>query len=320
MRTTLVLSLLLILTFPFGIPTVAEETRSNEVDPERLDPVIASVVRMLKQKVPPETISTWLDQIDTPPATPSADGLIALTQAGAPDDLIQKILEIAAAAKTPTPGSPEREPTQATDAEYPVRFQVSYSPQVIEYQETPWDLFVYVDGRPLVRADGWAAHSKNHRDWQTIEVALSPGRHVIRLLQEQHQLKSKRKGTWSHAAYLMGDPIELDLEPEGVWQVRIEAREGSSAFAAGKVAFEITRDGETVDHGSQSGISGKGASPLCEEAEETLSPKELNSKTGQAATRNCVRWASLWGGVDSVPERRAVREEMQTNNFNLGPN
>ena len=83
--------------------------------------------------------------------------------------------------------------------------------------------------------------------------------------------------------------------------------------------FEVTLDGEITNFGSASGLKGKSLHPLCEEVEDTLSPKERSTKAGQAAMRNCVRWSSLWEGVEAVPERAAVREKMQEVDFEVGP-
>lgn len=335
------LPVLLLLVFVTAGPCAA----GGETDSPRLDPVVASVVRMLDEKVSPESISQWLDQAGSSPGTLAADDLIALERAGAPEPLVEKILQLAAAAKqveapAPSPAEPTtlREllplaplpsvpltprsnetvpalPDEPLPGVIPVLFDVRYAPQVIEYETTAWDLFVYVDGRPLARFDGWAAHSAKHMDRRSFTEWLKPGRHVVRVLQEQHNLKSKRKGTWSHKARVFGQPIVLDLDAAGDWEVQVQVEASATSFTAGEAEYAILHDGRTVGEGSGAGPGKRRWPALCEEVEAELTPGALQSKAGRSATRDCLRWASLWEDVESIPDRATVRTEMAAYDF-----
>jgi len=328
MRSTVfVCCVLLILS---GV-ALADEPATGQVTSESKsppgDPVLADVVGMLDGGVSSENVLRWLEQSGASPGKLGPEALIDLSRAGATDELIQHLIELSpkeaspsAEPPVPAPDRPTVTPppptsTKPLPASLKVEFKVRYVPEMVEYQMTPWDLFVYVDGRPLVRGDGWASHGPNHADLLHFEESLTPGRHVIRILQEQHVLRSKRKQRWEHEARVFPDPIVLDLDADGEWKFMLQMKENSGLFAGGRVDYEIKLDRRIVSEEEDLGPSPSKWPKLCEEIETQLTEKQKAGKAGRKALRGCARWDALWEGVDDVPGREAVREEMQTRGF-----
>src|SRR5262249_14204072 len=110
-----------------------------------------------------------------------------------------------AAAPAPPPAFPPPPPAAApapvaslaAAGTVPVRFQLAYRPFAAEENEPSWSLFVYLDGR-LLTGSKPAMISLTTRSWE-LDRGLSPGHHVIRLVQERHE---RRFGSdrWQHAS------------------------------------------------------------------------------------------------------------------------
>jgi hypothetical protein len=312
-RTTLLVSVL-VLTL-LGSPAAAA-----------VDPVVADVIRMLEEGVDPGFIADWLDSSAAKPGELTADDLIALTKAEAPEELVGKIMKMAGGAPEAIaePAKPEAAipaPAMMPGAKTPVGFIIDYRPAIVEYQTLPWDLFVYLDGQPVARASGWASHTSKHLEQLFVEKELAPGRHVVRILQEQHTLKSKRKDRWSHSARIFPSAIMFDIDEAGAWRVEIQVDEESVLMPGRKkpVDWLISRDGNLVEQGVGLGPTTHRWPMLCEELETTLSEKQMDSKSGQRMLGECLTWDSLWMELETVPDRATVRGEMQQSNFKLAP-
>jgi hypothetical protein len=294
---------------------------------EQPDPVVADVIRMLEEGVPAVLVSDWLDSSGSRPGELGPDDLIAMTKADVPEDLIRKIMDLAAGPPAVAgPKEPDREvpdvPAGTTPGgRVPVEFRIDYEPEMVEYQMTPWDLFVYMDGRPLAWADGWSSHTSLHKNKLEFRQVLPAGRHVIRILQEQHTLKSKRKGEWRHDARAFTRPIILDLEEGGNWRVEIGVREKGSILGRKRVPVEVVvlRDGKVADRGPGGGPAASDWPSLCEEVKTAYSGKKAGSRAESRALEGCVSWDSLWEGIEEVPDRNTVREELRSLDFRPVP-
>jgi hypothetical protein len=299
-----------------------------------LDPVVAAVVRMLDEGVTSDTIAEWLLLSGASPATPTPDDLIALARAGASEELVRRILELAPASprKALAPPDPAERPPKPDEQRPPppagatpepsavwVEFDISYASEMVEDEPTPWDLFVYLDGHPLASCDDRSSNSTAHCDPLVFRELLLPGRHVIRLLQEQHELRSRRKGTWSHEARVFPDPIPFNLDSGGAWRVAIRVKESDAFWKSGTTEYAVIHDDDPVEVGVKPGPRRRTWFPLCEELEAELSPRKLDSNAGRRALEGCVRWDSLWEGVEDHPDRTAVRDEMTDSDFNPVP-
>lgn len=314
MRTTLLVPVLVVTLL--GSPALAA-----------VDPVVADVIRMLEEGVDPGFIADWLDSSAAKPGELAADDLIALTKAEAPEELVGKIIKMAGGAPEAVAEPAEPVPEIAPPAKMPpgvktvVGFMIDYRPAMVEYQTLPWDLFIYLDGQPISRASGWASHTGKHLDKRFFEKELAPGKHVIRILQEQHTLKSKRKGRWSHSARVFPTAILFDLDEAGAWSVEIMVDEEGVLMPGRRkpVDWTISRDGDLVEQGVGLGPTTHRWPLLCEELETTLSERQMNSNSGQRMLGECLPWDSLWMDLESVPDRATVRGEMQRSNFKFAP-
>jgi hypothetical protein len=284
-----------------------------------LDPVVADVVRMLDEGVDTQFISAWLDRTEVNPGTLTPDDLIALSKADAPKEIVNKLLKMAPEGEKPAREPAATAPPAAAQADTIVQFVIDYRPGIIEDQSYPWDLFVYLDGEPLSRTSGWASHSSTHMEKQFVERKLAPGRHEIRLLQEQHRVKSKKKGTWSHMARVFPTTVLFDIDSAGTWRVEIQVDEEGMLHPGRKspVNYIVTRDGDIAEQGVDLGPATRQWPLLCEEVASRYPGTKLQSRSAQRAMSGCVRWNSLWTEMESVPDRATVREKMKAGNFRV---
>lgn len=297
-----------------------------------LDPVVDDVVRMLDEKVGEDLISGWLDRSGERPSKIGPDELIALSRAGASQNLIDKLVDLVqtvepaqdvskVAEAAPVLVVAARPPVQDSlqpGSPLPVEFTINYDPEMVEYQTTPWDLFVYLDGRPVGSVDGWSSHTSTHKASLSFRIDVPRGRHVIRVFQEQHTIRSRRSGTWNHAARVYDRPIVLDLDREGAWKVEITVREKGSFFGRGAAPLEyaIFLDGKVVE--SAPSVDA-GWPDLCEEVLTAFPGEKGGSKTARKALKGCLYWGSLWEGQEGLPDRETVRDRLQEVEFRPGP-
>jgi len=306
-RTILLVTLLLALA-P-GTPATAAE----------LDPVVAEVIRMLDEGVDSQFISAWLDRTDAGPGELTPDDLIALANANAPKELISKLMGMAPTPAEAAPPPPKPAPPPAALSDTIVQFIIDYRPGLIEDQTNPWDLFIYLDGRPLARASGWAVHSDKHMEKLFVERKLAPGRHEIRLLQEQHIVKSKSKGTWTHNARVFPTAVLFDIDVAGAWQVEIQVDEEGVLHPGRKspVNYVVTREGDIAEQGADLGPATRKWPLLCEEVETRFPGNKLQSRAAERAMGGCMSWGSLWSSMEGIPDRATVREQMKQGNFKV---
>ena len=287
-----------------------------------LDPAVHDVVRMLEQGVSIDVITKWLASSGVRPGPLSADDVIALSVAGAPDELMAGLLDLSASGAGLAPGS---EPGEAAPglpvvedgegAEVEVEFSVGYHPDVLSAVDDDWDLFVYLDGRPLTWSKGgmWVYDGSAQRS----AVDLAPGRHVVRTSLERHRLRSRRKGTWSHQAMVCPSPVVIDVAPGHEWLVRISV--GSAGVpgtgGGGALSWSVLRGGEPVlEKRNVGGLPGSWPA-LCDDARSAFDDDELGSRRAVRTLEGCVEWAELWPGVAGVPGRDLVRGQLQEHDF-----
>jgi hypothetical protein len=308
----------LLLALSLGTPATAAE----------LDPVVADVIRMLEEGVDSQFIAAWLDRPEVKPVVLTPDDLIALSKAKAPQELIKKLMGMSPkpAEAAPPPPKPAPPPVEQPPAERPaalsdtiVQFVIDYRPGLIEDQTNPWDLWVYLDGAPLARSSGWAVHSATHMEKSFVERKLAPGRHEVRLLQEQHLVKSQRKGTWSHNARVFPTVVLFDIDAAGSWKVEIQVDEEGVLHPGRKspVNYIITRDGDIAEQGVDLGPATRKWPLLCEEVATRFSGDKLHSRAAERAMGGCMSWSSLWSTMEEIPDRATVRENMRQGNFKV---
>lgn len=167
----------------------------------------------------------------------------------------------------------------------------------------PWDLVVYLDGRPF--APVAAARSTSSAQTWTSQRPLAPGPHILRWAQERHR---ERKGEIGlHAARFDPEPLYFAIAPGTRGAIEFEFRDSSGFIVSrsGPVKVRVTADGRELASRSSSGDPAMWPL-LCEEIEANAGGKKPGFNDRQAL-RHCVRWADLWKEVPDAPGRDAVR-------------
>jgi len=310
-KTVLVVLLTLVLT---ATGVIAQDGGGESV--EVSDEVVREVVRMLDAGVDEEVIVLWLERDGRRPKAVSADDLIALTRSNASRELIDALMEAGAA--VPAPGPPERmaEPSVASqpaprgDA-IPLELSITYRPfrDPEGDEDEQWQLFVYLDGRPLAWSDGknWLSRSKRNRE---VSVLVSARRHVVRLVEERHR---RRAEGWTHEARVCPVPIELDATA-GPLEIEIEIKE-AAGLGFGKAVYRWARlDGDDVEDTRLPGPPETWA-PLCEEIESNYTYGRKIPRRVKKQLEDCVRWHELWPADADAPDRGTVRSQLERHDF-----
>lgn len=312
--------LVCLLGFWAARPALAQEAKAQ-------DPVVQEIVRMLAAEISEPVIVRWIETSGRRPAAVSSDDLVALKQAGASDDLLGKLLEMAGAEPPPPPASsplpPAPEPTpmrvpapapEDPSGAVPMRFEVRYQPASVEDEE-PWDLFVYLDGRLLARAE--APMTALFPKAVAFEGSVAPGPHVLRLIQERHRRQS---GGWHHEARVWGDPVRFTLEPGKPGELKLEVRQVKLALGGeAPISWRIAQGERTVAESGPTGTRPDTWPPLCEEIEANLKRGTRPALPIRRELERCVRWTGLWPGIAGVPSREEVRAELERYDYRPVP-
>jgi hypothetical protein len=272
---------------------------------DTLDPIVLDVVRMLEGGVAADVVAAWLEKSGSHPAKVGPDELIALAKAGASDALTRRLVALASV-----------EPTTSGSAR--LDLTVDYWSNQQDNPDRPWDLYVYLDGRPVAAARPKASIFDKAARF-TIEIA--PGRHVMRILRERHTLLSKKKGTWSHEADVCPEPIDLDVPPADALRLALEVDTGAgwSWKKKGPLTWKLLRGETTIDQKTKVGFPVADWPLLCEEIESRLEPGRKVPSWVKKDLDRCTRWSSLWPDTAAIQDRTAVRAEMIERGMILSP-
>lgn len=297
------------------------------------DPIVADVVRMLEAGVEPSLVRSWLESGDKRPGILSANDMIALAAADAPDELIEYLLESAQQPVTPSVRAPATPPAAPAAAPVPPARQAapaSNAPQVqasygtgdtdcclvdfsVEYRasgqqyETQTDvsggdLFLYIDGEFAGRfeSQGNIAGGKA----RAFKRRLPPGRHVIRLTRERHAPSKNRSAgdARDHQTIVSPSAISFDVQPGARWNMDIRWVQG--VFSLNKpLSWRWSRNGEKVAGAEKVGADQDDWPFLCDDVELSRASGAISDWRADDRSSNCVTWASLW--PDGVATDRA---------------
>ena len=315
---------------------VADATRAN-------DPVIAEVVRLLDAHLGEPLIERWLEESGKGPAHVSADDLVALKGAGASDQLIASLLDLARTTASQAPAPPGAAPAPATPP--PVARPIAAPPALAMPPTAPtpaapaiaapaaapggassadtatvvvsatlnyvhvadegeaWNLVVYLDGVPFTPLV--ASPSERAATPQTSERRVAPGRHVLRWAQERHRKPPEEQGL--HAALFDPQPLVFELAPGSPAALEFEFRDRAGMFRrfGPPVTVRVTQDGREIA-ALRPGKETYHWELLCEDYEADLGGKKPGFDD-RRTLRNCLYWAELWPGLATVPSRDEVR-------------
>lgn len=283
-----------------------------------VDPVVADVVRMLDVGVEPALVLQWLESSGRRPAPLSADDVIALSQANAPKDVIQALLDMGSGPAGPQPAAPAvpgySGPATPTGT-YPVQpggttspapvsgdcclveVSIEYlSPEKIEGDNTAQpdrDLFVYVDGDFLARIS--PAGNIARRGPVGLKTQLTPGPHRIRLTRELH-LRTDALGrdpAWDHETAVSPAAIDLQVDPGGTYNLDLRWVQGEFSLKR-PLSWRWSKNGTEIAGEKRTGDFSEKWAFLCEDVEASRDTGAISDWRAKDRLKGCVRWSDLW--------------------------
>ncbi len=310
MLRTILLSAVAIVFVLSGTGTAAQTEPSH--------PIVGDVLRMLESDVEAALIIEWLGTVEQAPAGLTADDLILLTKAGAPEPVIQALMAaVRRDAPPPAPVAapePAARPTPAAELTVPaadagscclVYFSAVYRPSFDSEDDVDDEvgaLHIYVDGNFLGLA------GVGQRNAVEAVKSVGPGEHTLRLMIEEHALTGGDDPSWTHKATVAPEVVPFTLDEAADWKLELEWSESRVSSSKGPLSWSLLRDGKPVAGESDLGTDRERWSLLCEDVEANVAPGQDPPRWVQRDLGRCVRWASLWPDVDSLPNRADVRE------------
>jgi hypothetical protein len=304
------------------------------------DPIIQDIVRMLGEDIEPDLVLQWLESSGQRPGPLAADDMIALTQAGAPKEMIQRLLELGA--QPPAPVSPQsralpppaapaepvppaapapaiaRTPAREADEDCClVEFAVEY--KAVEDMEGDLteaperDLFLYVNGEYLLHVASRGDIAA--RGPVVVRHRLGPGDYTLRLLRELHTREDRlgEPPVWLHETTVSPDPIAFSVEPGADWHLDVRWVQGAFSVR-GPLSWQWTRDGKKIAGKSRTGAKREDWPHLCDDVEASLKDGAISDWRARDWMKKCVRWDDLWPSR-AASSRADIRAALALDNF-----
>jgi len=296
---------------------------------QAVDPIVTDVVRMLEVGIEPDLILNWLQSSGKRPGPLSADDVIALSEAKAPKELIQALLDLATpAAQAPvapvapsadvparpavaapvSPPSPQ--PGRVTSdsecclVDFSVEYRVSEDMIGDGFEGPEQDLFLYLDGYFLARFESQGNIAA--RGPVPFKARVSPGTHTLRLTRELHTQTDPRKhpDEWDHLTTVSPSVIEFAVEPGADWNLDIHWTQGEFTLKP-PLHWRWSRDGVEVAGQKHAGAHREDWPFLCDDVEVSRDNGAISGWRARDRRKGCVDWSSLW-----PPPVRTTRVEV----------
>lgn len=299
------------------------------------DPIVDDVVEMLRAGVDEGVITQWLQSTDRRPSDIGRQGLIALSDAGASEQLISTLLERIEGGETdtaPTQTSPRAKPVpeETQTAGVPatrepagngdsveVIFNLSARRAIVEEdepdspRELPWWIYLYLDGELVA----WTKPSMRGEPVEARRVVETGQREMRVVLQRYEDLR----GGWLHESLSVptlvtlearpGSPIEIDVEMKRIWGLWRDRKDG------GPLSYLIRQGAEVLAEHQGTGGNPDRWSPVCEDVEANFRDKDGVPKRFRNAMSRCTRWSELWTGSGSLTSREEILDHLAEYNF-----
>ena len=303
-------------------PILAQE------EPE-FDPIVADVIEMLASDVDEAVILQWLESTDRRPADIGSQGLIALTEAGASEDLIKALLlrvdeaESAEDEAPPTavaPREPAAAPAETTDVatdRVEAIFQLIAKRIWVEEDEpdrprdAEWWVYLYLDGEFV----GWVRPTMQGDPVETRRV-IEAGTHELRVVLQRYE---ELRGGWFHESLSVptlvrfeassGEPLQIEVEMVRIWGLWRQRKDG------GPFRYLIRQGTEVLAENSGTGGDPNRWQPVCEDVEANFPGADGVPKRFRNSMSRCVRWAELWTGPGSDTDRVAILAKLAEDDF-----
>ena len=288
------------------------------------------VLEMLEADLSEEIVLAWLEGVEPPTARPTAGELVALKKAGATDRLLAALLALSKGDPIEPAPAAEPAPPAVVPGEAPapvaagepglegalVDFSLQYDPPQFDHEVELWDLYVYLNGEPLAYVPPSVTFLGQGGQALEFRRRLPSGRHVLRVTQERHVRRPGNR--WQHSARVSAQEFVFEVVGGTPAELELTFSEGPLATrSTGPLRFHFLQEERVTD------LDGVGGDPetwplLCEEIEANRAPDEAARGGARRDLEGCVRWASLWGGLN-VPERQAVRRALEMFEFKPVP-
>jgi hypothetical protein len=324
-RTLLSLALAAWIALFGAVPASAQSPATQATDP-----VVGDVVRMLEVGIESDLVLQWLKSSGKQPGPLSAEDVIALTEAKAPKELIQALLDMSArtgspppqsgrqprAPVTPPPAAPPPAVAQADGecclVDFTVEYRVAEDTEGDNMEPPGRDLFLYVDGQFLARFSSQGNIAA--RGPLPFKARLAAGDHTLRVTRELHTRVSGRgdAGKWQHET--TASPVAIAFAIDGSANWNLDLRWTQSEFSIKKpLSWQFSRNGVEVAGEKKIGEFKEDWAYVCEDVEISRDSGALSRWRTRDRLKNCVTWASLWPA--GAPSRPAVLAELAKADF-----
>jgi len=309
--------------FPLLLAVAAAGAESGPTDPP-LDPIVSQVVEMLDAGVSDSLIIQWFEATGRRPADVGSRGLIALTEAGASEQLTNTLLELVGERREGELAVDQHlalEPRSVEGADSPAPYAEPLVPagsgveatvrlsakrvwvdedEPDSPREERWSVYVYLDG-------DFVAWVRPDRKGEPVEAqrVIQPGHHEIRLVLQRYE--ELRKG-WSYESLSVptlvafetsqGDPIDMEIEMKRIWGLWRDRKAG------GPLSYVIRQGSQVLAENDGAGGSPDRWQPICEDVEANFPAAENTPRAFRSSMERCVRWDTLW--IDVAPSTSRV--------------
>lgn len=300
-----------------------------------LDPLVSEVVEMLSAGVSNSLIVQWLESTDRRPEDIGSRGVIALTDAGASEQLVETLLELVeewrdkelVAEPLPAPEQyqvgtavtpPPQEDSRAaagSGVESLVRLSAKRvwvdEDEPDSPREARWDVYLYLDGE-------FVTWTRPDLEGDSIEARrlILPGRRELRIVLQRYE--ERRRG-WSYESLSVPtlvtfeahseDPIEIEVEMKRIWGLWRDRKDG------GPLSYVIRQGSEVLAEIKGTGGNPDGWQPVCEDVEANFPDAQGVPGAFRSSMNRCLRWVDLWTGAGRSTSRTEILEELAEYGF-----
>lgn len=300
-----------------------------------LDPIVSEVLEMLNAGVSDSLIVQWLESTGRQPADVGSQGLIALTEAGASEQLTDTLLDLVevrrgsepavgqelaqeartaeeADAQIPNAGSP---PATQGDLEATIRLGAKQAWVDEDEPDAPrdrrWDVYLYLDSEFVA----WTTPDLKGKPVET-RLTIQPGHRELRIVLQRYE--ELRRG-WSYESLSVptlmafeaqsGDPVEIEVDMKRIWGLWRDRKEG------GPLSYVIRQGSEVLAESEGSGGNPDRWQPICEDVEANFPDAQGVPGAFRSSMSRCVRWDTLWTDAGLPISRADILRDLAEYDF-----
>lgn len=300
-----------------------------------LDPIVSQVVKMLHADVSEPLILQWLEATGRGPEDVGSQGLIALSDAGASQELISGLLGLVGKVSSrpsepPSTAATSLEPSEenatrsgsvpepiANGSSLEARFLLSGKRAWVDEDEPDspreerWSVYLYLDGELI-------AWTRPTLQGEPVEArrAIQPGRRELRVVLQRYE--ELRRG-WSYESLTVptlvafearpGDPIEIEVDMKRIWGLWRNRKDG------GPLSYVIRQGSEVLAENEGTGGNPDRWQPVCEDLEANFPDAQRVPRAFRSSMSRCVRWAALWSGAGESTSRKEILQGLAEYDF-----